>query len=143
MIKQEKAEEQRRLASLLKASGISGGYGEMNIAGALLGLEGYNLSDADLQRVKPLKDMLLQEFGGVLGGEAIRGLGAANDFISQAGRLTRINDADTLVGAKPGGPIAKALSGGGTKVINQNFYGEGARVAHMVDRTLREGWGAA
>jgi len=67
----------------------------------------------------------------------------AHDFIYQGdggarGTLTPIDGADTVVGAKPGGPLDRA-GGGGGGTVNISIYGGDERaVFDVVKRVLRE-----
>ena len=58
------------------------------------------------------------------------------DFFYQAGTITPIHEKDTLVGFKPGGPIARGgVGGGGSVQINING-GNPAEVYRVVKRAL-------
>lgn len=68
-----------------------------------------------------------------------KGFPVMNDFVSQGGRVFSIDAADVLTGAKPGGPIAKAGGGGGTKIYNYHLYGEGPGTLNTITKAQQSG----
>lgn len=65
----------------------------------------------------------------------------AGDFLyTDSGRLIQPSSADSIMGFAPGGPIEKALSGGGVRDINVNIYEsfQTEKTYRVVKRVLRE-----
>jgi hypothetical protein len=70
----------------------------------------------------------LDAFGAALGTQGIDPApvlsAPAHDFLMQNGRFQRIDSADVVTGAKAGGPLSRAVGGGG-EVHNYHFYNDG------------------
>lgn len=62
---------------------------------------------------------------------------SVDDFIMRGSTVTPIHHADQLVGAKPGGPLDRGTSRGGTTNINI-YGGDQAKVYQTVKRALKE-----
>ena len=85
---------------------------------------------------------MLRGRGGVSGTEEVTVGPTAHDFIYQGdgvrGTLTPIDGADTVVGAKSGGPLDRGGGGGGGNVTVNVYGGDERRVFDVVKRVIQQ-----
>jgi hypothetical protein len=96
---------------------------------------GGSLTEVEMSKLR----LRAPELAGMLGTA-----GQVDDFVyrggSMGGTITPINQADELLGAKPGGPIAGAIAGamGGNTFVFHINGGDPAKVYDVVKRAMRE-----